>query len=146
MSDPYGYSETQDGPQRDHRGPRQARAQRPGSLSEKDRNLGMWVHLVAIISAFTAFLGIVATLVIWLLNKDDSEFIDECGKESLNFQISILIYETVLAISMLLVITIPFAVIGLVIAWLVAIILPIMAGLKASDGKGYEYPFTIRMF
>tara|TARA_R110002126_G_scaffold12416_17_gene54068 strand:+ start:15907 stop:16227 length:321 start_codon:yes stop_codon:yes gene_type:complete len=106
----------------------------------------MWVHLVAIISAFTAFLGIVATLVIWLLNKDDSEFIDECGKESLNFQISILIYETVLAISMLLVITIPFAVIGLVIAWLVAIILPIMAGLKASDGKGYEYPFTIRMF
>jgi uncharacterized protein len=146
MSDPYGYSQTNDEARDDHRETRKARAQRPGAVSSNDQNLGMWIHMVAIISAFTLILGIVLTLIIWLMNKDDSEFVDKAGRESMNFQISILIYETVLVLSCILVITIPFAVIGLVVAWFAAIVLPVIAGLKANEGKNYQYPFTIRMF
>ena len=55
------------------------------STSNDDRNLAMLAHLLGIVSGF------VGALIIWLLKKDQSAFIDEQGKEALNFQITVMI-------------------------------------------------------
>ena len=55
-----------------------------GKLSEKDdRTFGMLAHLLG---AFTSFVG---PLVIWMIKKEESPFVDDQGKEALNFQITI---------------------------------------------------------
>jgi uncharacterized Tic20 family protein len=102
---------------------------------------GMLCHL----SAFCALLGIplghiLGPLVVWLLKKKEHPFIDEQGKESLNFQISMTIYLVVSALLCL-------AFIGFILFPLVAIadiVLVIIASIKASSGESYRYPLTIR--
>ena len=103
-------------------------------------------------SAFLGFLipalgQFVGPLIIWLWKKDESREIDEHGKESLNFQLSILLYTIVWAvISFVLMLVL----IGFVLMWLIPlfylanIVLVIVASLKANEGRLYRYPLTIR--
>ena len=107
-----------------------------GKLSEKDdRTFGMLAHLLGL---FTGFVG---PLVIWLVKKDESPFVDDQGKEALNFQICMTIGIVVSYFAMALFIgclTFP--------ALLVAnLVLSIMATVKANEGVVYRYPFNIRL-
>jgi uncharacterized Tic20 family protein len=88
-----------------------------------------------------SFGHILGPLVVWLLKRNDDPFIDEQGKESLNFQISITIYVIIAAI--LCVILIGFVLLGILI--IADVILIVVASVKASNGEGYRYPFTIRL-
>ena len=75
-------------------------------------------------------------LIFWLLKKDEYRFVDEAGKESLNFQISLFIYYMISAL--LIVILIGFF---SLIAWAIfSLIVTILASIKASDGESYHYP------
>ena len=74
------------------------------------------------------------------MKRGDSPEIDAHGKESLNFQLSMLIYDVVAGILCFILIGIPI----LILLWLVNTVLVIVASLKASEGKFYRYPFTIR--
>ncbi len=104
---------------------------------------GMLCHL----SALSGFIGIplgniLGPLVIWLVKKDESPFVDEQGKESLNFQISMIIYGVVAGLSI-------FLIIGIVLLPAVIvtdIVLVIIASIKVSKGERYRYPLTIRFF
>jgi len=73
-------------------------------------------------------------LIVWLMKRRDSPEIDAYGKESLNFQISMLIYDAIAAILCIVLI-------GL---WVLNTVLVIIASVKAGEGKFYRYPFTIR--
>ena len=66
--------------------------------------------------------------------------IDAHGKESLNFQLSMLIYDAVAAVLCFVLIGIPI----LILLWIMNTIFVIIASLQASDGKLYRYPLTIR--
>ena len=86
----------------------------------------------------TLVVGFIAPLVIYLIKKDESSFIAAHAKESLNFQITITIACIVLAIT----------IIGILLIWavlLVALVLVIVATIRASEGKLYRYPLTIRL-
>ena len=107
-----------------------------GPPPDKDsKTMGMLAHLLAI---FTGFIG---PLVIWLIKKDTSPFVDDQGKESLNFQLTVLIgYLIGGATSCLF--------IGLLIlpaVWLVSLIFAIIATMKANNGEAYRYPFALRL-
>jgi uncharacterized Tic20 family protein len=109
-------------------------------LSSDAKNIAMLCHLLAFTKYFTGVGHILGPLIVWLWKKDDHPFVDEHGKESLNFQISMTIYF--LISSPLLCIVVGFfvwAAIGVVDAVLV-----IIAGLKAANGEHYRYPMTIR--
>lgn len=95
-----------------------------------------WVPLVTV---WIPFGHLVGPLVVWLFKRKDSPFIDEAGKESLNFQIVMSVYGIVCAAAFMYGIG-KFLVMGLVVvdAWLV-----VMAGLSASKGKSYRYPFVV---
>jgi len=106
------------------------------------RMWGMLCHLTALIG----FIGIpfghlLGPMVVWLVKKNDDPFIDEQGKESLNFQISMTIYGIIAAFLVLILIGIP-----LLIALAVAdVILVVIASVKTSNGEPYRYPLTIRL-
>jgi uncharacterized Tic20 family protein len=105
------------------------------------RNWGMLCHLTAL----AGFIGIpfghiLGPLVVWLLKKNDYPSVDEQGKESLNFQISLSIYGIISALLIFVMVGI-FLLIVLILADL---ILVIVASVKTSNGESYRYPLTIR--
>ncbi len=103
---------------------------------------GMLCHLTALSTYVGIPFGhIVGPLVIWLIKKDEFSFVDDQGKESLNFGISMSLYAIIAGI-------LCFILIGFILLFaLVAahIVLVIMATVKASHGERYRYPFTIRL-
>lgn len=111
-----------------------------GKLSEKDdRTFGMLAHLLG---ALTSFVG---PLVIWLIKKDESPFVDDQGKEALNFQITVSIGYLISVVASF----IPF--IGCLtmllfpVLWVFSLIFGILGCLEANRGVGYRYPFTLRL-
>jgi uncharacterized Tic20 family protein len=57
------------------------------------------VHASALLGVFLHFPGhVLAPLIVWLVKRDESPEIDAHGKEALNFQISMLIYNAVAAV------------------------------------------------
>lgn len=103
-------------------------------VSKDDRNMAMLCHLLAI---FAGFLG---PLIIWLIKKEDSPFVDDQGKEALNFQLTVLI--AILVSSVLTVVCI--GIFMLLIVWVVDIVFCILAAIKTSKGEAYRYPVNIR--
>lgn len=124
------------------------RSEKPDSPGQA-YNWGMFCHLSALLGFlwmpfhgffFIPFGHLVAPLVVWLLKRKEYPFVDDQGKEALNFQISMTIYG--LLASLLI-----FFVIGifiLVVLALLDIVLVIIASVKASNGEPYRYPLTIR--
>ena len=111
------------------------------SMSSEVRNWSMLCHASALAGLFFHALGfILGPLIVWLIKRGDSAEIDANGKESLNFQISMLIYHAIAVILCLILIGIPIL-IGL---WVADIVLVIIASVKTSNGEFYRYPFTIR--
>jgi uncharacterized Tic20 family protein len=84
--------------------------------------------------------GVIGALIIWQIKKDQHPFVDRHGKESLNFQISMLIYGIVAGMSILMCVG-AFLLPAVVIADVVFVII---AAIKASQGEEYRYPITIR--
>ena len=99
-------------------------------------------HASALLGLFFHFLGhIFGPLAVWLIKRGDSPEIDAHGKESLNFQISMLIYDVIAFILFIVFIGIPI----LIALWILNTVLVIIASIRASEGKFYRYPFTIRL-
>ena len=103
--------------------------------SNDDRNLAMLAHLLGIVSGF------VGALIIWLIKKDQSAYIDEQGKEALNFQITVMIGYVIAWILMYLLIGF-FLIPILMICNLVFCIL---AAVAVSKGGHYRYPVILRL-
>jgi uncharacterized protein len=122
----------------------------PAPLSPaEERTWGMLAHLSAILAGIfvVAFLG---PLIVYVMQKDRSPFVRRHATESLNFQISLIIYCVVggvagvvlslLTFGLFLVVLIPAA----VIAAVAALVLIIMGCVAANDGREFRYPLTLR--
>ncbi|HEX2865771.1 MAG TPA: DUF4870 domain-containing protein [Ignavibacteriales bacterium] len=108
---------------------------------DKDTKLwGMLCHLSALLMFVIPFGNIIGPLVVWLLKKDTAPFVNDQGRESLNFQISMTIYIFIALILMLLVVGIML----LILLGIAELVLIIVASVQANDGKSYRYPFTMR--
>jgi len=104
-------------------------------VSSDSRMMGMLCHLLGL---FTCFIG---PLIIWLIKKDEDPFVDNQGKEALNFQITVAI---AFIVSVLL---IPAFCIGVFLGTAVGIadlVFCIVAAAKANSGQAYRYPVSIR--
>lgn len=114
----------------------------PSMAQTSDERLwGMLCHLVALSGFIVPPIGfILGPLIVWLIKKDQYAFVNDQGKESLNFQISMLIY---MSVSVLLF----FVLIGFVMLFILIVmefVLVIVASVAANEGKPYRYPLTIR--
>jgi uncharacterized Tic20 family protein len=112
------------------------------STPENIRTWCMACHLSALAGfVVPAFGHVVGPLVVWLIKRGESSEIDAHGKEALNFQISMLIYNLVAGVLCLLLIG--FAL--LAILHILNVVFVILAAVKASEGQMYRYPLTIRL-
>ncbi len=108
---------------------------------KQERTWGMLCHLVVFVGYIIPFASIIGPLVIWMIKRDEMPFVDDQGKESLNFQITIMLALIVSAILM-------FVLIGVVLIFVVVIfqfIVVIIASIKANEGVYYRYPLCIRL-
>ena len=121
----------------DYGGPKQRGPVYTGPEPTKDdKTMAMLCHLLGI---FTGFLG---PLIIWLIKKDTSPFVDDQGKEALNFQLVCMIAALVC------IPLVPLACIGLILGLavqVVRIIFSIIGTIEANKGVPYRYPLTWRM-
>ena len=115
-----------------------------GTIPAVFSNVRTWnilCHASALLGVFFHFPGhLLGPLIVWLAKRDDSPEIDAHGKESLNFQISMLIYNVIAAVFCLVLIGFAF----LAVLWVLNAVFVIVASIQASDGKFYRYPMTIR--
>ena len=109
--------------------------------SKDERTWAMLSHFSALCMFIFPFGNILAPLIIWLIKKEEMSFVENQAKEVLNFQISMTIYLLISGILCFILIGIPF-VIGLGIF---NVIITIIAGIKANDGKSYQYPINLRL-
>ena len=115
----------------------------PAAMTQREeRQWAMLSHLGTFSAFLIPFGNIIVPLVIWQVKKEASSFAVEHSKESLNFQISLLIYY--IAATLLILIIIGFILfIGL---FIFNIVMVIIAGIRANEGEHYQYPMTIRFF
>jgi uncharacterized Tic20 family protein len=113
----------------------------PTVSSTNVRTWNILCHASALLGVFLHFPGhLLGPLIVWLANRDDSPEIDAHGKESLNFQISMLIYNGIALVFCLVLVGFAF----LAVLWVLNAVFVIVAAIQASDGKFYRYPMTIR--
>jgi len=112
-----------------------------GAPSAEERQWAMFAHLSALVGVIIPLGSIIGPLVIWLIKKDTMPFVNDQGKEALNFNITVGIAAVVGWI--LCFILIGFLLLAvLAIGWLVFVII---ATIKANEGTTYRYPFTLRL-
>ncbi len=109
----------------------------------------MLCHLSALLGWLgNGLLWVAGPLILWLVKRNDHPFIDDQGKESVNFHLSLLIYALGIVV-----VGVPTLIIGIGLVILIvggialAIIQPvfsIIAAIQASNGMPYRYPMTIR--
>jgi len=113
----------------------------PTVSSTNVRTWNILCHASALLGVFLHFPGhLLGPLIVWLAKRDDSPEIDAHGKESVNFQISMLIYNGIAVVFCLVLVGFAF----LAVLWMLNAVFVIVASIQASDGKFYRYPMTIR--
>ncbi len=108
-------------------------------LASTDRNFAMWMH-VSVLLAFLVvwiFAG-VAPLILWLISRDRSTFIDDHGREVVNMSITGVIVLGVGMVTGIGMLVLPI--------WLIIILIGLIRGaVAASNGEYFRYPMTIRL-
>lgn len=103
-------------------------------LKDDEKLMSMLIYLSSFVTAF------VGPLIIWLLKKDESDFVDYHGREYFNFLISYAIYSLVASISIVLLI----GIILLPVVGIAYFIFTILACVKAYGGERYRIPLIFR--
>jgi uncharacterized Tic20 family protein len=109
--------------------------------SREVRQWAMFCHLSALLGIWIPFGNLIGPLILWQMKRETDPFIDAQGKEALNFQITIAIASLICFLLMVLIIG--FFLLGILAIG--ALVLTIIAGVKANEGFPYRYPFTWRL-
>lgn len=106
------------------------------------RQWAMFCHLAALAWFLVPLVGnVVGPLIVWQLKKDSDPFIDEQGREALNFQITVSLALMVCGILMWILIGFPL----MLLVCVTALVLTLIAAVKANNGEHYRYPFCWRL-
>lgn len=117
----------------------------------EERTWGMLAHLSSLLGALITgtfggwgcFLG---PLIVWLIKKDTMPFVNDQGKEALNFNITIAI--SLLVLLMITILTLGFGLLITVPLWVIIgiywVVCTIIGSVKANHGVAYRYPLTFR--
>jgi uncharacterized Tic20 family protein len=108
------------------------------SLTSDERTWGMLCHLSGLIALLVlGGLSFVGPLICWLVKKDTSKWVDDNGKEALNFHLNILIYNAIILVAAVLTCVGGILFLG---TFILAIVTSILGTIAANNGKRYEYP------
>lgn len=121
----------------------------PGGPTREEHTLGMMCHLLALAGYFVPLGNILGPLIIWLVKREESGFVDVNGKESLNFQITITIIAIPIGVVgfLLTFVFIGFILLplGLAAVGIYDLVMVIIAATRTNAGESYRYPFNFRL-
>ncbi len=112
------------------------------------RTWNMWCHLSALTGLVVPFGSVIGPLVVWQIKKNEFPSVEAHGKAALNFQLTVLIVAIAVAVVAFI---LSFFCVGflffflLPLVGLAGLIFPIIAGLKANEGKEYKYPYSFTL-
>ena len=104
-----------------------------GEVSDEDKLWALFAHLSGL-----AGLSLLGPLVIWLVKKETSPFVEDQAKEALNFQLTILVAALLLAVTCVGAFLIPVVAVG-------GLVYAVIGGMASYRGEAYRYPYTFRM-
>ena len=117
-----------------------------GMRPEEERTWAMAAHLLGIVSS-CSYLGFIGPLIVWVVKKDESAFVDDQAREALNFQLLVLIAGFACMVAIVLTCGL-----GLLVALPVILVIPVanlvfcvIAGVAANSGQAYRYPLNWRL-
>jgi len=119
-------------------------------VSSDERTYATLLHLTLLGYLVAPFVMFIAPLIMWLIKKEESRFIDDHGRETLNFHITLMIYSIVLPViaGILTAVTcgvaFPLVIISVFLPFVLGIVGMIAASRSANRGEYYRYPMTIR--
>lgn len=106
------------------------------TLNSSDRLLVVLAHLSALLGV-----GLLLPLIIYLVKKDDAPTVAAQACEALNFHISLILYALACVPLVFLLVGIPL----LIALSVAALVLSIVAAVRASEGASWRYPLTLRL-
>lgn len=112
-------------------------------VTQDDRTYALFMHLSLLAHLVMSIVAVLIPLVMWLVKRERSAFLDDHGREALNFQITMGIYS--ILIIPIAVITCGFGAVLYVGLYALAIVGMILAAVAANRGEYYRYPMTIRL-
>jgi len=112
-----------------------------GAPGAEERQWALLAHLSALTGFIIPFGNVIGPLIVWQIKKDTMPFVAEHAKEALNFQITVCLAVVVSIILFIVLI----GMLLLPIVGLGALVLTIIAAVKANNGETYRYPFTLRL-
>ncbi len=121
------------------------RPRRPGGVPPEDRQTAMLVYLLGI---FTGFIG---PLILWMMKRDESKFVDHHGKEVINFCITLVIPLLALFMVGCPLVFLTWGLAGFIVVPLFlavnvyALVMLIVGAMKANEGRWWEFPISIRL-
>ena len=105
-------------------------------VNDADRHIGIAMHLTPLLG-FLFGPAILAPLVLWLIRKNDSSFVDDHGREMNNALISFVIYHIVAIITVIGIIALP-------VLYIIGIVSLVRGAIAAGQGDLFRYPMTMR--
>jgi uncharacterized Tic20 family protein len=108
---------------------------------QQARQWAMFLHLSQLAGYIIPLVGLIAPIVIWQMKKDEYPILDEHGKAVVNWIISELIYGAICFVLVFIVIGFPM----LMVLGILAVVFPIIGGIKANNGELWHYPMAINI-
>lgn len=108
---------------------------------QQERTWGMLCHLSALAGFVIPFGSVLGPLVVWLVKRDEFPFVADQGKESLNFQITMVIAAAISSVLALIVI----GFVLLLAVGIYEIVMVVIASIRANTGERYRYPICLRL-
>lgn len=138
-------------------GPRAYEPLRDENATPSERTYAVFNHLAgltSLISGGVPGISLIAVLIMWRIKCKESEFLDDHGREAVNFQLSLIAYILMgmLAAAIFVIITltigtvlvVPAAALGALALIALNLIGTIRGAMAANRGEYYRYPMCIR--
>jgi uncharacterized protein len=108
---------------------------------QQARQWAMFLHLSQLAGYIIPLVGLIAPIIIWQTKKEEYPILDAHGKIVINWIISELIYGAICSVLLFVIIGFPM----LMILGILAVVFPIIGGIKANNGELWRYPMTINI-
>ncbi|MGD9790133.1 MAG: DUF4870 domain-containing protein [Phycisphaerales bacterium] len=110
-----------------------------------ERTYATFQHLTLLL--VFAVIPVVPALAMWLIKREQSHYIDDHGKETVNFQLSLLIYTAAgwILTAVTCGIAFPISILITIACYALGIVGMIMGAVAANNGRYFRYPMTLRV-
>ena len=109
------------------------------TITAEERGLAAFTHLSGLAGYIIPLGGVIVPIIIWMVKKD-SAVIAGIAKQALLLNVIVFVVVLATAVLWITIILIPLVILFWIVLGIAALALPIVGGIKASQGEYYRYP------